>query len=161
MIICYTHFDFKFNYSITMIIFDNVNKAVTSNLVGKKSVRDKNDRTKFSANKKLSDANTTSDAKDVADIAPMLFLQEFDVYQQDKENIEQFASKAFKALKELQRALIIGGLSQRHLINLQNTLDSNKHKFSTLELESLANEIAVRVAVEIAKLEIVSDKKLQ
>ena len=82
----------------------------------------------------------------------MLFLQEVDEFQQEQQELEDFAEKAFKGLKELQMAVLSGKLSEQHLLNLQVSLQRN-YKFAEPELKALAEEIEIRIAVEIAKIE--------
>lgn len=93
-------------------------------------------------------------ATNVADIGSMLFLQEIDETAQDRQNLEEFAEKAFKELRHLQLDLLQGKISERSLLNLQNVLSSKMHKIKSSELASLAEDIKLRIAVEIAKIEI-------
>lgn len=115
---------------------------------------------KFSAKGKSDATSSAHDAKDLANIAPMLFLQEVDEYKLDQEQLEEFADKAFKSLKKLQLALISGRLDEGVLLSLEKSLEK-KHQFTTPELKSLVEEIEIRVAVEIAKLEHLSTKNTE
>lgn len=136
-----------------MILFDPNAKAVSN--VGTKKLEKKGSGAtgaKFSASKNVSSTQSAPDAAEVADIAPLLFLQEVDEFQQEQQELEDFAEKAFKGLKELQLAVLSGKLSEQHLLNLQTALQRNC-KFAAPELKALAEEIEIRIAVEIAKIE--------
>ena len=84
----------------------------------------------------------------------MLFLQEIDQFTHDKQNLEEFAKKAFKILKDLQLDLLDGKLSSRRLHNLKDKLNSSKFIVNSPGLADLVQQIALRVEVEIAKIEI-------
>ncbi len=112
-------------------------------------------KTKFSP-KTTAKSYKTSDAKsseELNSVSSMLFLQEIDEYSSELENLDVFASKAFKELKELQLAIMSGNISEQHMHNLKNTLDNLNSDFVFPELKELANEIQTRLEVEIAKLE--------
>lgn len=136
-----------------MILFDPKSKAVSS--TGGKKLEKKGKAAasaKFSTNKEVSDTTNAQDVSEVANIAPMLFLQEVDQYKQDQQELESFAEKAFKGLKDLQLAVLSGQLDEKHLLNLQSSLKKN-HSYIVPELKALAEEIELRVSIEIAKLE--------
>lgn len=136
-----------------MILFDPKAKGVSN--AGTKKLNNKTQTArsaKFSASKTLPETSSNCDISEVADVAPMLFLQEVDERQHDQQELEEFAEKAFKGLKDLQLALLNNQLNERHLLNLQHALQK-KHKFITPELKALAEEIEIRIEVEIAKLE--------
>jgi len=83
----------------------------------------------------------------------MLFLQEVDQYAEDQQNLEEFSKKAFKILKNLQMDLLEGNISGRRLHNLQDAITSNKFIISNSEMANLAEDIKLRIEVEVAKLE--------
>lgn len=89
----------------------------------------------------------------IADIGNMLFLQEIDQHEEEKQNLEEFSKKAFKLLKKLQLELLTGSISKRNLHNMNDTLNSIKFSIKTPELAELTNQIKLRLEVEIAKIE--------
>lgn len=136
-----------------MILFDPKAKTTSgaeAKKLNKKSRASAN--TKFSTSNNVSEAQPSHDLNEIADVAPMLFLQEINERKQDQEELEDFAKKAFKGLKELQLAVLNGQLDEQNLLNLQYALQKN-HQFVTPELKELAEQIEIRIAVEIAKLE--------
>lgn len=138
-----------------MLVFDPKTKGISPSGGVKKSLKkDKSERAKFSATKKTAKAGPGKDTAEVANVGQMLFLQEVDDRQQDQDSLEEFAQKAFKQLKELQIAIMQDKVSEKNLYNLQYVLANNDHKFITPELKNLSNEIATRIAVEIAKIEV-------
>lgn len=120
-----------------------------------KKVSQKNNdgKEKFTTKTKKSEKSETSVTEEIKNVAPMLFLQEIDEYAQELENLDVFASVAFKQLKQLQLDLLRGNISENNLANLRGSLNHAQDKFFTKELKELANQIMIRVEVEIAKIE--------
>lgn len=134
-----------------MITFDPKSQAIQNTSNTKKSSKDKGVN-KFSAKSKVGASSASHNAKELANISPMLFLQEVGEYNNDQDTLEEFAKKAFKSLKGLELALINNNIDEQNLLSLKKVLE-NKYNFVTHELQNLAEEIETRVAVEIAKLE--------
>jgi hypothetical protein len=114
-------------------------------------------KSKFNAQKRLREAGHNEKSAGVADVGGMLFLQEIDEYTQDQHNLEEFAQKALKALKELQLELIKGKITGRRLQVLKQTIENSDFIINTPELSNIAGEIKLRLEVEIAKIEVNKD----
>ena len=103
--------------------------------------------------KATKDVAYSETSTNIADVGNMLFLQEIDQYEEEKQDLEAFSKKAFKLLKNLQLELLDGKISKRNLHNLNDTLSSIKFSIKTPELVDLTNQIKLRLEVEIAKIE--------
>lgn len=103
--------------------------------------------------KSTKDVAYSDTSTSIADIGNMLFLQEIDQHEEEKQNLEEFSKKAFKLLKKLQLELLTGSISKRNLHNMNDTLNSIKFSIKTPELAELTNQIKLRLEVEIAKIE--------
>lgn len=103
--------------------------------------------------KSIKDVAYSETSTNIADVGNMLFLQEIDQYEEEKQDLEEFSKKAFKLLKNLQLELLSGQISKRNLHNLNDTLNSVKFSIKTPELLELTNQIKLRLEVEIAKIE--------
>lgn len=137
-----------------MLVFDPKSKGINpTGGIKKTSKKEKMEKTKFVTGKKTGKSSSGKEASEVADVGQMLFLQEVDEFQQDQESLEEFAKQAFKELKELQLSIMQGKVRKKNLYSLQHVLAGNDHKFITPEIKQLSDEIEIRVAVEIAKLE--------
>lgn len=149
-----------------MLTFDPKSRSISKKSAAKKS-GSKGDASgvKFSPGKKISQLNNTEELRDVegvADVSPMLFMQEMeDDNKDDQEDkkLQAFGKNAIKHLKLLQLALTSGTLQESHLRNLQQVIDQQDLSFASKEHQQLANEIATRIAVEIAKLEMAKVEK--
>ncbi|PCJ27153.1 MAG: hypothetical protein COA94_04355 [Rickettsiales bacterium] len=138
-----------------MITIDHKTQAMASASKLKKGAKsDKNRKTAFAPSKQTHEASSNESFAGVADVGGMLFLQEFDQYAQDKQNLEEFGNKALKTLKELQLEILSGRINGAQLHSLKKEMDSNKFIISTPELAILADEIKIRIEVEIAKIEV-------
>jgi len=138
-----------------MILIDSKNLLSSALQDQKKVSSQKNNGKKFIQSDKAKETKNFDSAKEVVDIAPMLFLQEMvGTLGEDKQNLEEFGQKALKSLKELQISLLNNELDQKHLYDLREVLENHTWQFSDQELKNIANEIAIRVEVEIAKLEV-------
>ena len=135
-----------------MISIDPKTQGIAGTTKIKKSSSKKN--VKFSASKKTQESSSGEATSNVADIGGMLFLQEVDQHAEDQQNLEEFSKKAFDTLKHLQMDLLHGNIKGRHLHNLKDALKGSKFIIETPELAELAEEIDLRLQVEIAKIEI-------
>ena len=135
-----------------MISIDPKTQGIAGTTKLKKSTNKKN--VKFSSSQKTQEGSSGEAANNVADIGGMLFLQEVDQRAEDQQNLEEFSKKAFDTLKHLQMDLLHGNIKGRHLHNLKDALKESKFIIETPELAELAEEIDLRLQVEIAKIEI-------
>ena len=136
-----------------MISIDPKTQGIAGTTKPKKS-SNKKENVKFSASQKTGESNSSEVTSNVADIGGMLFLQEVDQRAEDQQNLEEFSKKAFDTLKHLQMDLLHGNIKGRHLHNLKDALKGSKFIIETPELAELAEEIDLRLQVEIAKIEV-------
>jgi hypothetical protein len=107
---------------------------------------------KFQTIKKSSAANTAKVATNNIESANMAFLQEIDQKHEDQEKLKHFSKFALHKLRLLQLELINGNLSERCLHNLHDALNHNLSIYSP-EINEIIQEVKLRIAVEIAKIE--------
>ncbi len=119
--------------------------------VGKQQNKEK---TKFVTGKKTREISHNEGTSAVANISDMLFLQEIDQFEQDTKNLEEFAKKAFKVLNDLQLDLLQGRISADRIVKLREVLKNSQFIISTPQLAEIANQINIRLEVEVAKIEV-------
>lgn len=137
-----------------MISLDAASKGISgTSRTSKSSTKEETKKVRFLAGGKAKETSSGEESREIADIAPMLFLQEVNEYDTEREDLEEFGKKALSCLRDLQLALMRGELKERHLYNIKDTLKNNISKFNTPELADIAEEIAIRMEVEIAKIE--------
>jgi hypothetical protein len=137
-----------------MITIDPKSQILVANSKPAKSSRkEANSKIKFATNSKAKEAFKNKESNEVVDISPMLFLQEIDEHQEDIVTLKEFSKKALKCLKNLQIALLNNQINSNQLHNLKDVIQNNNSKFYILELSNLADEIKLRIEVEIAKIE--------
>ncbi len=103
--------------------------------------------------KSTKDVAYSESSSNIANVGQMLFLQEIDQHQEEKQDLEDFSKKAFKLLKNLQLELLNGKISERNLHNLNDALNNVSFSIKTPEMIDLTNQIKLRLEVEIAKIE--------
>lgn len=136
-----------------MIYIDPKTQAIAGNTRLGKAKNKKRD-VKFSKTSKNTEANSKDRTNNVADISGMLFLQEINQRAEDERNLEEFSKSAFKALKQLQLDLLAGKVEINHLHNLKTVVEKGNFALESPELKQIAEEIQLRLEVEIAKLEV-------
>lgn len=137
-----------------MIVIDSpVKSSVSKTNLKKTKSKNAGRKESFFGNFEVNNSANIRPGGDVTSISSMLFLQEIDTYSKDLKIVDEFAKQSLKHLKNLQLSLIGGDLSINHLYNLKEALNKAEAKLSTPELEQLANDIKIRVEVEIAKIE--------
>ncbi len=119
--------------------------------IGKQQNKDK---AKFVTGKKAHAISHNEGTAPVANISDMLFLQEIDQLEQDTKNLEEFAKKAFKVLNDLQLDLLQGRISADRITKLREVLKNSQFIISTPQLAEIANQINIRLEVEVAKIEV-------
>lgn len=112
------------------------------------------EKTKFVTGKKTREISHNEGTSAVANISDMLFLQEIDQLEQDTKNLEEYAKKAFKVLNDLQLDLLQGKISTDRIVKLREVLKNSQFIISTPQLAEIANQINIRLEVEVAKIEV-------
>jgi len=119
-----------------------------------KRISNKKPNANFFSSQKTQESSNGESVSNIADIGVMLFLQEIDQRSEDQQNLEEFSKQAFNTLKHLQIDLLCGNISERNLHNLKDALKGSKFIIETPELAEIAEEIDLRLQVEIAKIEV-------
>lgn len=87
-------------------------------------------------------------------INPFLALQELDTsYDEDRQKMTEVGTSLLTNLNNIRFGLINGEIDIRLLSSLQETLDNQNIELRFPELQQVINEIRIRAAVELAKLE--------
>lgn len=136
-----------------MILIDSKTQGITG-ATKLKRTSNKKTNVKFLSSQKSQESSNGDAVNNLADIGGMLFLQEIDQRAKDQQSLEEFSKKAFDTLKHLQIDLLCGNIKGRHLHNLKDALKGSKFIIETPELAEIAEEIDLRLQVEIAKIEI-------
>ncbi len=136
-----------------MITIDSKTQGITGTTKLKKA-SNKKTNARFLSSQKAQEGSNGEAVNNIADIGGMLFLQEIDQRAEDQQNLEEFSKQAFDTLKHLQIDLLCGNIKGRHLHNLKDALKGSKFIIETLELAEIAEEIDLRLQVEIAKIEV-------
>ena len=135
-----------------MISIDSKILPLTDSKLRKVSKKDK--KVSFNGNKKASEWSSSEAASSISNISGMIFLQEVDHLTHDKEQLKEFAKKAFNVLKSLQLDILDAKISPEKLNNLKNLIDSDKLALVSSELANFADEVKLRIEIEIAKIEV-------
>jgi hypothetical protein len=137
-----------------MISLDGAPKNIPRTSAASKSFKKEGVKRKtFLAGGRAKETANNESTREVGDVSPMLFLQEINDYDIEKRDLEEFGKQSIRNLRELQIAIIKGELTENHLHNIKNTIENSKSKFNTPNLAELAEDIILRMEVEIAKIE--------
>lgn len=99
-------------------------------------------------------AHETSAASSPANIAPFLALQEVDERGSRRKRAIQYGQDRLQTLDRLRQALLMGSIPQELLQSLAGKLASERAETDDPRLIEILSEIELRVAVELAKLEV-------
>jgi len=99
------------------------------------------------------DKSPTSGSSAVNVSQAILGVQEVDWEQQSKKEHMQRGNKLLELLEAIRNGLLIGRISPQDLRTLQTTLEQRKEEVKDPELAAIVQEIEVRAAVELAKIE--------
>ena len=137
-----------------MIVFDPSSKSTSKIRSNRRSNLKKLSSIGILTAKKEIEKNTPVDNLDaVQEINNMLFVQEFEIEESEDSILDKFGSEAIKQLKLLKIAMLNGSFQESHLLGLKRAFDNYNSSFKSIKHQRLADEIATRLAVEIAKLE--------
>lgn len=99
------------------------------------------------------DASETSEAAGAQGINSFLFLQEVSDESINRQKALQQGKKTIQALEQLHRDLLLGRIPEATLRNLEASVNQQREQFTDPRLKQLLDEIELRAAVEVAKLE--------
>lgn len=104
----------------------------------------------------LSGADETSgthEAQPAQGVNSFLFLQEVSDEEIHRQKALQHGKTALQALEQLHRDLLMGSIPEGTLRKLEQTVAQRRETFTDPKLSALLDEIELRVAVELAKLD--------
>jgi len=113
----------------------------------------KNKNIRFLSEGKVQEGDASDALQNVTDTSSMLFLQEVYHHEEEKEALKDFGKNALRSLKRLHFDLLEGKIKNKLLYDLKNALNSNIGIINDPKLASVAQEISIRLEVEIAKIE--------
>ena len=104
----------------------------------------------FLSTGETSDTHETAEAQGVNSF---LFLQEVSDDEVNRQKGMQQGKQLIQTLEQLHRDLLMGTIPENTLRRLETTLAQKRETFTDPRLQQLLNEIELRAAVELAKLE--------
>ena len=129
------------------------NKSIT-----KKPETKKSEGSSFSSHLSSTDANSsTSQTSSVSSLMPvdsLLAIQEVNIDQPNKAKQLSYGHDIVEQLDQLRIGLLEGRISESKLKNLDNLISNWREADKEGELKELLDEIELRAAVELAKLEV-------
>lgn len=111
----------------------------------------------LSAAEEAAEAGATEQARPVAATSPltaMLALQEVDDHAVTRRKAVKQGRLSLDALDQLRQNLLMGTLSPGVISNLEDVIRQQREYELDPELKSLLDDIELRVAVELAKIEV-------
>lgn len=98
-------------------------------------------------------AHEASETASVSGISPLLSLQEVSEYEVERKKLVQHGHSLLDELEELRRQLLMGLVPLHTLSALGERLARQKQAFNDPKLIEIIEDIELRAAVELAKLE--------
>lgn len=99
------------------------------------------------------EANATSSTQATSGVNTFLFMQEVSDEEVARQRAMQHGKQVIQGLEQLHRDLLMGAVPLSTLTRLQTTIDRQRETFTDPRLKQLLDEIELRAAVELAKLE--------
>lgn len=103
-------------------------------------------------------AGATSDVAAANDISNLLALQEITEYDVERKKLVQRGKNLLDTLEDLRRQILMGAVPLHTLQNLSRQLALQKQNFSDPKLIEIIEDIELRAAVELAKLEMAAKR---
>lgn len=136
-----------------MIVIDPSSKGATGINTATKKLKN-NSRSKFLSKVKTENNQASEQIQEVADVQSIICLHEIDGKNElEQKTLKEFGDKAIDLLKSLQLALLKDNLSINNLQHLQN-IAKNIPKLGDPKLAKIVEAIDLKIAVEIAKIEV-------
>jgi hypothetical protein len=102
----------------------------------------------------VQEKENASSAIPISGINPFLALQELDTsYDEDRQKMTEVGTNLLSHLNRIRFGLINGEIDVKLLSNLQEIINNQKIELRFPALQQVIDEIQVRAAVELAKLE--------
>lgn len=99
------------------------------------------------------EASGAHEAQPAQGVNSFLFLQEVSDEEVHRQKALQHGKTALQALEQLHRDLLLGRIPETTLRKLEQTVAQRRETFTDPRLSALLDEIELRVAVELAKLD--------
>lgn len=99
------------------------------------------------------DADAPHQANAAGGANSFLFLQEISDEEVRRQKALQQGKQAIHALEQLHRDLLLGHVPESTLLRLESMVKRQREQFTDPRLQALLDEIELRAAVELAKLE--------
>lgn len=100
-----------------------------------------------------SESSEASQAQEAQEVNNFLFMQEVSDEEINRQKGMQQGKMALKALEELHRDILLGRIPESTLKKLEDVTAKKRETFTDPRLTQLLNEIELRAAVELAKLQ--------
>jgi hypothetical protein len=104
-------------------------------------------------------AGSVSDVAATAGINNLLALQEISEEDVHRRKLLQQGNNILDALEKLRRQILIGSVPRHTLIDIGRQLSVQKQAVSDPQLSALIEDIELRAAVELAKLEVAAARE--
>ena len=88
-----------------------------------------------------------------AQVSTAWMLQEVDGYAQDQKKMRQTGDRLLKYLQDIRMGILSGEITVNHMKYLKDALDDSQVELQFPELQDVVDDIKLRAAVELAKLE--------
>lgn len=98
-------------------------------------------------------AGGTQSTQGAQGVNSFLFLQEVSDEEVSRQKSLQQGKKAIQILEELHRDLLLGRVPEGTLRRLESSVNQKREAFTDPKLKQLLDEIELRAAVELAKLD--------
>lgn len=99
------------------------------------------------------ETGATSSTQATSGVNNFLFMQEVSDEQVSRQRAYQQGKQTIQVLEQLHRDLLMGVVPEATLSRLQTTIDRQRETFTDPRLKEMLDEIELRAAVELAKLE--------
>lgn len=103
-----------------------------------------------------SSANATAET---AGISGLFTLQEIDGQEIERKKLIKHGEEVLDSLEKIRRGLLLGTISADTLHELSTQLAKRRGKFTDPKLTAILDDIELRAAVELAKLEMANENK--
>lgn len=106
-----------------------------------------------------SSASSISEAQNVANLSGIIAMQEVGDAEFAKKKLLKRGENLLSSLEDLRRNILVGRVPLSDLRDISQKLTENKEDFADPALKSIIDEIEIRAAVEVAKLEMAGKVK--
>lgn len=105
-----------------------------------------------------SSINKLGEIASPSSVSGMLSLQEMSDTEFSRKKLIKHGNDLLDSLEQIRRRLLLGTMSMQALRDLNQQISKGKHEFSDPKLVEIIEDIELRAAVELAKLEMATKK---